>query len=443
MRKLLVVSPHFPPVNAPDMHRVRMSLSHYREFGWDAAVLAVEPRHASFDPDPFLVRTVPRHVPVLRVPAVPERWARIVGVGNVALRAAPWLHRAGAWFRERWPPDLVYFSTTQFPAMALGRVWKRRYGWPFVLDMQDPWVNDHSPGRDGRKPSLKGRLMDSVHRILEPWTMRAADGLTAVTGDYLRDLRLRHPRLRDVPAATLPFGAAEADFRHLNGRAGPRTRLGAPGNAFVHGVYAGRGGPAMRRAGRIVLRALRLGLRRAPDLFLAVRWHAVGTDYAPEDRARPTFAPLAAEEGVADHVDERPARVPYGDALRLLRGADFLLLPGSDDPRYTASKIFPCILARRPLLGVFHEASSVVEIVRRCDAGRIVTFSDDPADDGRVVEKLYRTWAEMLDRLPFEPSLDRAAFDRHTARHMTRRQCELFDEVLTDGDAGRPSDGRS
>jgi hypothetical protein len=34
MRTLLIVSPHFVPINAPDMQRVRMSLIYFAEFGW-------------------------------------------------------------------------------------------------------------------------------------------------------------------------------------------------------------------------------------------------------------------------------------------------------------------------------------------------------------------------------------------------------------------------
>ena len=42
MKKLLIVSPHFPPINAPDMQRIRMSLPYYRKCGWDPVVLTVD-----------------------------------------------------------------------------------------------------------------------------------------------------------------------------------------------------------------------------------------------------------------------------------------------------------------------------------------------------------------------------------------------------------------
>ena len=39
--KVLIISPHFPPTNAPDMQRVRMILPYLSESGMTAEVLAV------------------------------------------------------------------------------------------------------------------------------------------------------------------------------------------------------------------------------------------------------------------------------------------------------------------------------------------------------------------------------------------------------------------
>ena len=41
VKKVLIVSPHFPPLNAPDMQRVRMSLPYFAAEGWEPVVLAL------------------------------------------------------------------------------------------------------------------------------------------------------------------------------------------------------------------------------------------------------------------------------------------------------------------------------------------------------------------------------------------------------------------
>ena len=427
MRTVLVVSPHFPPINAPDMQRVRMSLPHFSEFGWRPVVLAVEPAYVEGVKEPLLLETIPRDVPICRTLALPARWTRKVGLGNLGLRAFPFLYRAGAKMIQRYNVDLVYFSTTVFPTMPLGRIWKKQFGVPFVLDMQDPWVSNYHQKRPNSEKPPKYRLAQGLHRALEPWTMKKVDGLLAVSADYIETLQHRYPWLVNKPQKTIPFGASETDFEivRLNPQA---NRFFRPGNGQIHGVYVGRGGRDMALALRIIFQGLRLGLQERPSLFSKLSLHFIGTDYAPDDRAQKTVEPLAKALGMGEYVHEHPYRIPYFEALRLLLDADFLLVPGSDDPQYTASKIYPYILARKPLLAVFHARSSVIGIVERTRAGMVLPFSSEGLVE-IYAKKLLGMWIEILQSLRFPPEVNWDAFAPYTVREMIKQQCELFDEV--------------
>ena len=128
MKKILIISPNFPPVNAADMHRVRQSLAYFREMGWQATVVAVEPRFVEMSEDPLLLSTIPENSGVIRIKAFNPKFTRKIGLGSLGYRSL--------WFylktcnklirKERF--DLVYFSTTAFPVMILGRYWKRKFG---------------------------------------------------------------------------------------------------------------------------------------------------------------------------------------------------------------------------------------------------------------------------------------------------------------------------
>src|SRR5690349_1081891 len=113
-QNLLIVSPVFPPANAPEMHRVRMSLRYYREFGWKPRVLAVEPARTERIIDPVLRETVPHDAPVHFASAFDPKWTRKIGFSAIGLRAWPFLYRQGAKLIRENRPDLVYFSTTAF-----------------------------------------------------------------------------------------------------------------------------------------------------------------------------------------------------------------------------------------------------------------------------------------------------------------------------------------
>jgi hypothetical protein len=427
-RGVLIVSPHFPPINAPDMQRVRMSLPYFREFGWEPCVLAVAPSGTGEVLDPLLLDTIPADVTVERVRAIPASITRMMGIGNIALRALPSLYQAGSELIASRTIDLVYFSTTMFMAMPLGRLWKRRYGTPYVLDMHDPWHSDYYETHPDATRPPKYAVVQRLHAVLERWTMARADGIISVSSDYLDVLRGRYPRLRDVPQATITFGASRADFDLLSRRP-QANRHFVPGDGQLHGVYVGAGGAAMAPALRLLFRALRQGRVSVPETFSRVMLHFVGTDYAPGDRARKTVEPLAHQCGVGDLVREDTNRLSYFGALQLLVDADFLVVIGSDDPAYTPSKIYPYIQARKPILAVLHERSPAVALLRETNAACVVTFSSDEPMIDAAVERVSGAWRQLLERCPAGPSTDWGRFENYWAREMTRRQCSLFDKV--------------
>ena len=258
--------------------------------------------------------------------------------------------------------------------------------------------------------------------------MPEAGGIIAVSRDYITTLQSRYPRLAHVPSLVLPFGAAEADFATV--RKKPQANpFFEPNSDLVHGVYVGRAGGDMEPSLKIIFSALRRGLEQAPQLFSRLRLHFIGTDYAPDDRRRKTVEPVAAEFGLTHQVTEHPQRVPYFQALQLLLDADFLLMPGSDDPQYTASKIFPYILARKRILAVFHERSSICDIIRRTRAGFVLPF--DPQRTTDYASDLLPVWSDLLFALPSSPDTDWQEFKRYSAAGMVKQQCALFDAVIS------------
>ena len=427
MKRILVVSPRFPPSNAADMHRVRQSLPYFRRLGWEPTVLSVEARLCEMPLDPWLETTVPAGTRVVHTGAADVRTTRRFGIGSFDVRVLPYLARSGSRLLATEPFDLVFFSTTAFLVMRLGPYWRRRFGVPYVLDMQDPWLSDYYD-RPGAPPPPGGRLKHGVAhwlaRACEPATMRAAAHVVSVSPAYPAMLRRRYPEMDAERFTVLPFGAPEADVERLRQLPVPQD-IFDPADGFQHWVYVGRAGGDMELSLTALFTALARARQAEPDVYDRVRLHFVGTDYAPAGRERETVAPLAAACGVGDLVRERPLRVPYAEALQAMLDADALLMPGSDDPGYTASKLYPTILARKPLLAVFHEQSSVLDVLRETGAGVGGGFGDGEtaaALASRIGAAWFgpQAWKQV-------PETDWTAFEPYTAREMARRLAHVFD----------------
>lgn len=412
MKRVLIVSPHFPPSSSADMQRVRMLLPFLARNGWQAEVLAVSPEQVAAPIDPWLVDGLPPDVTVHRVKALGRRFARLPGLGTLGMRAFPALADAGDRLLARGNFDLVYFSTTVFEVHLLGPRWQRKYGVPFVMDYQDLWVSDYYHEHPTVVPPggrWKYALASALHRWMEPRVLRRCAGITSVSPDYPLQLARRYPWLPTMPSLVQGFPGAPRDLERLPSQDADKP-LFELGDGLRHWVYVGRGGADMGKALRAVFRALRDHTTQA--FRQSLRLHFIGTSYAAAGTGANTIAPIAAEYGLEQLVHESPDRIGYARTLACLRAADALIVPGSDDPAYTASKIYPYLLAGRPLLAVFHVRSTVVDLMARVGGGFCVAFSGEQTEM-EVARRIARDW---LDTRAYDQviALDRAAFAPHS-----------------------------
>jgi hypothetical protein len=472
--RVLIISPHFPPTNAADMQRVRLVLPHLRANGLEPEVLCVEFDQVAAPLDHWLEAGLPPDVVVHRVKALDRKWAWLPGLGILTYRALGALRRRGDKLLRNADFDLVYFSTTQFGLHVLGPRWRRKFGVPFVIDYQDPWVNDYYRKHPDVLPPggrFKHLITDLLHRWQEPRVLKECSGITTVSVAYPQQLAVRYPWLRlrvilgprglsylqgvsqlengaslpisepcrkidestkAVPKVALqcldallvPFPGDERDFERVK-RDNIHQSLFDPRDGLRHWVYVGRGGADMALAVRAIFSAL----AESRPLNCDIRLHFIGTSYAAAGRGVKTIEPLAAGYGLQDIVIEHPDRIPYSETLRCLLDADALIVLGSNDSSYTASKIYPYLLARKPLLAVFHEASSVVDLMRNVDGGVVVAFETDESPE-MIAARIVKNW--ILPGLAKRTvPLNDEVFIPYTARAQAKTLVEFLRSCLS------------
>lgn len=419
MPRVLVVSPHFPPVNAPDMQRARQALPHLAAQGWEAEVLAIDPGDVTAPLDPLLCGSLPPGTPVHRVRAPIGALGRLLQRTSLGPRAQPAIERAGDRILAARPFDLVFFTTTQFAVLSAGRGWLARHRVPYVVDWQDPWVTDyyHRPGAPRPPGGWKYRFAAHTARRQEGPALAHAAGVVSVNPPYLRQLEERYPWMARKPRAVIPFGVEESDYERARL---PDVVPGFPRRPGArHLVSVGAAGPVMRPAIELLLHGLRQWLA-AGGLRETLRLHFIGTSYAPSGAQVPSVTPLAAAAGVADMVDEQPTRLGHFQALRTLVEADGILLLGSDNASYSPSKIATIAWARRPVLGLTAAGSELESGLHAIGLGTVARFS--PAPDAGTVVAFLRDFTSPL------PAAGQLAVLTAAAR--TRQLTRFFAEVL-------------
>jgi hypothetical protein len=419
-----IVAPDFPPSSLPCSIRPRLFAAHLAEFGWRPIVIATRPEFYDFDVDPDNEALLPEGIEIIRTRALPARWMRRFGIGDIGIRSLwhSWREIRKLCLARR--IDLVFISVPRNAPMVLGRLANLRFGVPYVIDYQDPWITEVYWRVPAAQRPPKWPLAYAMARVLEPFAIRRVSHVTGVSDGTLRMVMENYPELSAVGTTALAFGAEPRDFEFL--RAHPRLNsCFDPADGLAHLVYAGVYTPAMEPAMRCLFGGLRILRERNAALAARLRLHFVGTSYAAGAAAK-RVEPLAEEFGVGDLVQETTARVSYLDSLQLLLDATGLLIIGTDEPHYTASKIYPYALAAKPILAIFHEQSSAVSSLAALTPARILTFGENRSAESQTT--LAADHLEALVTADAAPAPQLTA--EHTARGMTAKLATIFDQIV-------------
>jgi hypothetical protein len=323
-------------------------------------------------------------------------------------------------------PRAVFITGWPFYQMLLSTRIKRQLNLPVVLDFQDPWFSSHGATLPfWSKQGLTNRLAS----VLEPRALRGASFITSVSEVQNAEMAGRYPWLGVSRMAAIPIGGDPEDFDVLRS-----TDVLLPeGMLDPVRINLSFVGAIMPRSGtllRLVLEAFNRFRREEPALGKRVRMNFIGTSNQPSDNSTFRVIPIARSAGVADAVHEVPQRIPFLQALTILSRSQGILLIGSDEPHYTASKIYPALMSGRPFLSLFHCASSSHSILSSAGGGLVHTYNQD-GDDEELLSKL----AASLRKIVVTPNqIGRAnpcAYAPFEARSVTSRFAAIFNEVST------------
>ena len=177
MRRVLIVTSSYAPTMIADMQRARQLAWELPKLGWEVEVLS--PCTAYQHPtcvDEDSAGFFSPHSQVHYVPELLPDVFKIAGVGSIGWRALLPLRSAGKRLLRQKHFDLVYISTAHFPLFLLGRMWQRKFGVPYVLDLHDPLYKEGSRHPVWARPRLKHRVSNALAKYLEAHVPRRHGG---------------------------------------------------------------------------------------------------------------------------------------------------------------------------------------------------------------------------------------------------------------------------
>lgn len=272
-------------------------------------------------------------------------------------------------------PTLIYSCGSPTSGHLAAYLLKRRFGLPWLCEVQDPLVYKDFPFGRGKRWWAQ---------LLERLICRHADVAWWFTVPALERARARHPEL-GARGRVLYHGADPPRRRKLPYRKGERF------------VLAHFGSMSPTRNLTQVLPAIATVLERHPQYRRVLRLRTYGADLdAVSQAALQDFAFPEAIEPMG-RLESDPAAGKSGRE-RVLEAMDtsdcLLLLHGVDGftEEYFPSKTYEYLWSQRPILALMRRHPQVVELLRQ--EGHYAVDAEDPAAIVAALETLLQRWSE-------------------------------------------------
>ena len=383
MKNILIIYPQWPPSNLAGVHRPRLISNFLPDYGYHPIVLTVDEYYYEEELDYEFLETVSPKTEVIKVGADPVKNKNRI-IGDVGIRAFKQLkEKAIELIRNRdisflWVPIPSYYC-----AVIARQVFNKTHT-PYGIDYIDPWVK---PKDVAGSFLSKAWLSNQVAKILEPYSVKKAVLISGVDTSYYQPVLDRNFKNTKIDHIGMPYGFDPKDHEIQ------LSNIELPWDSEKEDAYLYAG--ALLPKSIYFLKTLFSVIR---DLRANQHWEGRNKLYFIGTRttAENSVLKYAKEYGIEDVVVEIPERRPFLHILYFLSKAKGVIVLGSTEEHYTASKIFQSILSKRPIFPIFHRKSSAIEILGLCKAEKYLVRYDEGINESIFEKKVLASFTEFI-----------------------------------------------
>ena len=410
MKNILIIYPHWVPSNLAGVHRARLIANFLPEFNYQPIILTVKSEFYEEPPDNDLHKTASEKIKVIYVNA--RKVGKIRMIGDIGLRSFKFLKKEALNIIKNTKIDFIWIPIPSFYIAILGRVLYNKTKTPYGIDYIDPWVRDISNRKNFR--SVTSLL---IAKILEPYAVKKASLISGVSYEYYKPVLDKNFHRNKIAHVAMPYGFDPNDHKiKIQIKEYPWTKY--PNCKPI--IYAGAFLP---NSVLYIKKLFKIIKKLKNENIWNDNWHIffVGTGNYPSKSIRE----YAEDFNISENIHEIKQRFPFLHILNFLSAAHRVMIIGSTEKHYTASKTFQALLSERPVYAMMHAESSTVKIMNSCNAGQFVVKYEKEINETdfehQIEEKLIRF---LNDEINWKPELQK--LNKFSAKNSTQA---LLDKI--------------
>jgi glycosyltransferase involved in cell wall biosynthesis len=435
MRKVLIITYHWPPAGGPGVQRILKFAKYLPAFGWTPLILTVA--NGEFPArDESLLQEVPHGTEVFKTRSLEPfaLYKRLTGMppderiptAVLAENALNWKTKTAHWFRlnlfipdakigwlpfavqqgksiiRHYQPDLIFSSSPPPVVHLIAKKLKKTCGLKWVADFRDPWTDIHYYEGQNRL-----KIAEQLDARLELSVLTSADRISCISQ---LDIKLDFSRkINAEKCVNIPNGYDEEDFTGMKNINMSEDRFNL--------MHLGAIGP-----------------ERLPHLLLKAIRHL-----AEEKHIRPGSFQLTFVGKVVNdlskickrsHLESYIKIIPYmphkasleqaGSASALL----LLITQSKMNRRILPGKTFEYMRLGKPILALGPEDGEVARLLKESGTGQVISYQDESAIYHQL-KKLIGSTGEERNR----QVRDISGIEKFSRRHLTGELADLFNSI--------------
>jgi len=415
MKTILIIYPHWPPSNLAGVHRARLIANFLPDFNCQPIVLTVHPDYYEEKPDWDILKTVNKDIEVIHVSAKKVGKPRIIG--DIGLRAFSQLKKEALEILKTRKIDFIWIPIPSFYTAVLGRILYNKTETPYGIDYIDPWVRDIS-----NRKNLRAILSNLVARILEPYAVKKASLISGVSTPYYQPVLDRNFKHKKIEHIGMPYGFDPKDHQIK------LENLKYPWDDYpdcIPFIYAGAFLPKSDLFTDLLFEAI-IELKNNGQWNEKIRLFFIGTG----NYSHKSITDFAVQHSVNEYVVEIRDRFAFLHILNFLSAAKGVLLIGSTEKHYTASKTYQSLLSGKPVFSIMHSESSAVNVFKECEAADYLCEYDENGSTEELLEIIKQTFADFVEeKKGYTPDLIK--LDNYSAKESTKALIKTIHKSIT------------